>query len=723
VGGGGAGARFLEQVEKELNHNNLSQNDLKHLAEVYLTIVKTSEIKSIWRDRLFKQIWERGDNSVREVLAIPTIVEKLLTYQEKRRVVNWKIEKEIPFEKINKAADLITLRNSVTKTRQLLEEYLPEVSDLRDTLVDEYAQKLLTNPNETDHLFELATSAENIYESKGILLVDLPHHFQNMIKEPWEKMALLELLTGEQNSESLTKKLGDRMGVSAENTKLVLEGLQVRFRESHLIVRTYVLMSLLDDHDGLLSETAMAEQIYQKILGPHYSNKNARTAFEAYIEALPKGEKRVVLSRILAGMIDSPKDSQGFVRRIVDGLKTLGYKGAQFLRAAGLVPKELEPEFEGVFDRAIRPKRNAVINHLRKAFGENLDGIEYIGELLGFGSVNFVQSVDFKNPHGKVEGAVRGMHENVVGQIRNEAEVWDKAISSLEKNADAEIRATGHYLRDALSASMETLKAGGSEVNLTKDRELIAKASPVYQRSKNRTRSGYEIKVIPVLSEFQNKIQPEMQDSTSVHPRVDHVRVDQHEQTQALSRDAMNTELISAYHLGKFDVDGHPGNWLVDKVRNVLWRTDVSQFREVPESKVHQKALQILLKPYLSEYDRRKLVELTSYLFQFENVSPQKVQATFRSLLDSYGLPESNPVRNLYFYRGKLNEELGVESKLRFKPETVWYIQTLARNNIHAEKTGTWTQYYELNKAAGNSTVPTVMNFCLKALFEVTKKK
>jgi hypothetical protein len=704
--------RLIALMEEELGKPNLSEEAVVNLAHAYAAIAEETEVKNLNRDRVFGLVWDRAPESARELLSTPTTVASLLTHQQKRRAVMWRIETEIQPAAVPPAQDLRSVRPGVEKAKQLLERLLPEVSDLRDELVDEIGADLVTNPAETDLLYSLCTNTDNWFENNGLAILDLPEHFQKLFSNNKEKMGFVRFLTGQTTAEQLQQLLGSRMGMPSEMVLLGLKGMEVRFRESNALIRTYVLLAFLDDLKGLLADPQSTEEIYTLLLGEYARNKIVRATMSAYFESIHPTEKRVLIARVLAGMIDNPNSSKGFVRRIVDGLKTLGYKGAQFMLAAGMVPPEMEDEFAGVFDRAIKPRRDRALARIRAAFGQDLPGVRYFGGLLGYGSVNFVLGLDFDDQGQVVEAAFRGQHENVVGQIRNEAQVWTRAIPLLEANGDSDIRLVGNYLRDALDAAMETLKEGGSEVDLASDRDQIRQATPLYRRAPEQTRSGYAIEVVPVLENIQMRVLPAMSSQASIHPRIQVQSIPAHEQALPLAQDALGVEMTAAYEYGIFDLDGHPGNWLVEDRTRTLWRTDVSQLRSATELTADQRSIsRVLLKPFLNSADRRTLVALASSIFRHSGVEIEKLRSEFMKLLQAHGTPESNPIANLYFYRRKLQQTLGGE--IRFTREMVWYIQTVARNRTHIDTIGRWRFYRALNDAAGGSRVSSAVGFAL----------
>ena len=716
---GGFSGESLDAM-KDLIAGGLSQADLKQLAEAYVFLATHSDIRSLQRDEFFEFFWKNANEEIKGILSQQKVVAALVTHRAKRRIFAWRYEHDVLALPAADASDPTSIRPAAQKAYDLLTELFPEVSDLRDALIDETGNDLVTNPAETDLLYALCTRPDNWYESKGLMLLDVPQQMNRMVSTNQEKMAFLRLFTGQITAPQLVDILGDRIGFPKHLLLPVVSLADVRFRESNHLIRTYILMALLDDHDGLLSSPEYTEQVYAMLLGKYAGNKIARAAFDAYFGAVHPSEKQVLIARILAGMVDTDDASKGFVRRIVDGLKTLGYKSAQFARAAGIVPPSMEEEFEGVFDRATKPRRDKVLARLRAAFGRDLDGA-YFGGLLGYGSVNWVVAVDFKVGAARIPAAVRALHDNVAGQIRNEAEVWQRAIPTLEAHADAEVRMLGTFLRDALASGMETLGQGGSEVDLSIDRELIKKAEPVYQTDAEQTRSGYSIQVVPVLTALQARVAAAEQKSVSVHPRISVGSMRGHPRAAALAQDAVDTELHAAYERGKWDLDTHPGNWFVDDTNHILWRSDVSQFRTVEHSadlERQRRLLHLLMKPTLTVHHRHELTVMSPYLFQTEGVAEAAVLNTFKDILETYGTPENNPVSNLYFYRRKLQETLN--APVRFTQQTLWYVQTLARSRMHAEAmggrvAGNLRFFQALGRAGGHPPRRTALNFAVHA--------
>ncbi len=79
----------------------------------------------------------------------------------------------------------------------------------------------------------------------------------------------------------------------------------------------------------------------------------------------------------------------------------MGIKSAQIFRAAGFAPPELHKELDDVFDAASPVRRDLGLKSLRQAFGQELEGVLYFGEALGFGSANHVWHLTMTDPSGR----------------------------------------------------------------------------------------------------------------------------------------------------------------------------------------------------------------------------------------------------------------------------------------------------------------------------------
>ncbi|MEZ4752077.1 MAG: hypothetical protein R3B54_16010 [Bdellovibrionota bacterium] len=267
----------------------------------------------------------------------------LLTHTQKRRVIQWTYETEIEPQRVARATDLTSVRDAVTNTRALLERFLPKMGDLRDALVDEMAEDLVTNPAETDYMFEICTNTDNWYQNEGLALLDLPQHARNMMQRLKEKMLFLNFLTGTATLDEFVEGLGDRIGFPKGDLREMARGMQIRFREANIVIRTYILMSLIDDLEGLLSDAEYSEKVLRLVMGPYADNKIARACMNAYLNALPSGERRVLIARILAGMIDGDDAKRASSAALSMASKVLATRVRSFFERPASFPLNSNP--------------------------------------------------------------------------------------------------------------------------------------------------------------------------------------------------------------------------------------------------------------------------------------------------------------------------------------------------------------------------------------------
>ncbi len=168
------------------------------------------------------------------------------------------------------------------------------------------------------------------------------------------------------------------------------------------------------------------------------------------------------------------------------------------------------------------------------------------------------------------------LRDHIIGQVRNENEVWIATLGDLRKNEHAEVRDFAQKMNQTRLAIVPNLLPGGSEVDFGRDRELHAAASAAY-RVQGR-KSARAISLVPLIPSLQETVAADRQSFTTVMQLIKQERLAKHPDKAALSEDALRTELEALFMKGSFDADGHIGNWLPDKDTPDLYRTDWSLF-------------------------------------------------------------------------------------------------------------------------------------------------
>ena len=221
-----------------------------------------------------------------------------------------------------------------------------------------------------------------------------------------------------------------------------------------------------------MAEPAILEDIHKIILGNKYQEPVVRTLFEAYLEAAPKAEKKVLYAWILSSFVDSPVGTDGVSLKIIlESMGPFGVKAGQFLATSGLLPAEYSRDLKDFLSNALPPDRSRVINDLEEALGSEFRGIVSIDERIGSGSINYVQAVTAEVDGEIFPAVVRVRRDYLEGVVANENDIWEKVVQSLRSSGDSLENTMADIIEEARRQSMSTLSADGPELDLSIERE------------------------------------------------------------------------------------------------------------------------------------------------------------------------------------------------------------------------------------------------------------
>ncbi len=701
--------QVVEGVAEILNQPPLhGRGNEIELAEAFVLASVKSRKSTRQTEEIFEDLWKRGEKlpKLREVLTDEKLLPFLTRHAHRERVVKGILSRElgVSWKPVRNRQAGIALapdnqksqREVVKKSRDLIEKLLTKPSPLRDGILEDLGNALLTNAAETDYLFQHKISLERWESIEGLEALDAPQHIRNMQK-PDEQLALLEYLTQQIDYPEAARRIKIHEWREPEAIEAGLKLTSGNFRDAQPLVRTYVLMSLLDPQKGLLAQAETAERVYEMILGPKASRSVLSEAvFRAYMKALPAPDQRVILAGLVATFTDRPRGASGVsLKSILESLGPIGVKAGQFFRTSGLAPKKYHSELDDLFSQAIPPTRKEVMDRMRRIYGKDLVDVDRIYHLLGSGSINYVVLADIRDPTTGVVRpvAVRFMRDKVIGQIRNEETLWKKVTAELNAHSDPHVRAFSGHVQEALNSSMETLREGGSEVDLIKDRELSLIANQGYGQAHARS-SGYAIEALSFDNLLQMQVPAGEAKTSSILPFVDATEIHDVQDAKKLSQDILDAELRAIFEVGVFDPDGHPKNWLVDAKAKKLYRIDTSQLKrvEATERENLKRVFAFLLQPSPGKADLRAMAPALESIFDTK-VNALALQNSVKQVVGSPGYRnKANPLERIFFLRDKVTEILKsqglIKDDLIFSKQIRWVNMSLSKLNLYRERVG-----------------------------------
>jgi len=666
--------------------------------------------KSPLTDTLFEKLWaaSESDPDFRRNFLDPALVGKLRFAENQKKLALWQLDSTFNVESAARALRSGrapapakgSLRPETPRMRDFIRLQVPERSALRNEIIDHVENKLLTNKEETLFFDEDKATLKNYWQHDGIAAVDLPHAANQAAPSNYERLKFLRYLLG------VSEELPAEAMVPYDLAQLLspreaFSFMRRYFRQADPFVRAWALQPLLDARDGILAEASMRRQVVDIVLGRHAGEPVYRALFEAYMEGLDEDERKVVLGYILAAFVDAPSGEKGAsVKTVLEAMGPFGIKAGQFLRSTGMVGPELRRELDGFFSNALPPSRGEVFERLSEVFGETLEHVAAVLQVVGSGSVNIVVLVDLEDPRtGAVRRAVvRYLRDGVEGRSANENRTWERAIAKLLADPDPAVRRLGPLADEVRAHAFSHLRKGGSELSLGLERSRFQEARAIYRKEGRATRSGFSIDAGEPLWGLQELVPPDLQDVVSVYefiPGVEIADIPDARLRAALAEDIVVDELDALFVKGRFDPDGHPGNWLIDPDGKRLRRIDYAQLDGISptERDALREALAALALPYPDRAAAGVVAERFPLLFE-SRAGLADLESAVADILTAPGLPAADlPHERMFFLRQKLEERYaGGNSKpdaaIRLKPAARSALASLSRVNIYREHIG-----------------------------------
>lgn len=578
-----------------------------------------------------------------------SIFEKVYYQATKIKLAKWQLNQKfyLNLEQVrinagvNKKIGLYQERPIISDIFNYITERFSEANEVTHELVKYVENTLVTTEAETKRLatFRLNTN-DNWVQEKSLMAIDTPQFFDKFISSQQERYKILLYLIGNTDQPPYLSKL--HRTFKEEFAKEQLVQLKRKFVMSDSLLRIYLLQPLLDSTTGLLSEAETTKRVDELVLGEFIKNKVILKIYKSYLKALPESERMAVLGRVFSTRAGSTEKKSSSLKSLLEALGPFGIRVGQFLRTSGMIPADQRKDLDNFFDNALKPERDEVIKKLKTVFGTNITFVEYLGSVIGSGSINYIVLANILDPiTGKSNKVtIQVSRENIGNRIENENAIWEKVSQELMRDSDFSVRQAVTLLNEARAHAFEKLKPGGSELNGRYSRGLYPEANRVYSKSRPIL-GGLAIDVAKPNLQLQKLVSSEFQDSVSIYEYIPNTRffdLPTHVKSKVADM-IVNAELRALFTFGVFDPDGHPGNWLYNADKGRIVRIDFPQLTKIPPNSLAnlKEVFAALTSGSLNNFTIKKLVKNAKLLFTIKSLdwkSFNDVQAIESELLE-----------------------------------------------------------------------------------------
>jgi hypothetical protein len=624
------------------------------------------------RDRLILELWEQSQTHPQSLgyFKDEKLIGALYFDESKRRLSRWQLAERFPLLKNspkNTDRSLLGKFKSRDETQEMmatLTKQFPERSFLRDGTVDWVEERMISTVAENTQFNRLRLNQKNWFTSSNLDFIDVPNLISREMKSSYDRLEMVQFLTGKLEGYPQKKMIDSFNGKQRNEIMRHLDEAKAKFVEANIHSRTYFLLPYLDAQTGVLSEPALVREIEKMLLGNQFEDEVVRSLFSAYLDSVPEAQKKAILSHSLASLVESGADAKLSIKAALEAMGPFGIKAGQFIRSSGLASPEIAKDLDGFLDRAVAPSRKKIIEDLKKIFGKKLAHVESVGELVGSGSINYGFRCEILDPQTQQtrEVLLRVQRDAVEGLVANENKIWTKAVGQLKSSSNFRLQQMADIIEEGRLSSFNTLKSGGSELDLSIERANYSAAREVYAKEGRFTKSGYSIEVSRPLEDLQALVPVELQKSVSIYEYYRAKSWNSIQDPQLLSQlsgDVVDSE-FKALFSGRFDKDGHRGNWLVDVENRRLIRIDYAQLQEVPlgQAQKIKDVLKIVSNPWISSLDAKQLHRNLDALLDVE-AGPKPSVEQYKAVLRSPRFPkDQNPQQRIFFVRQELEEIL-----------------------------------------------------------------
>ena len=599
------------------------------------------------------------------------IVDRLYYDSSKRKYALYQLDQKHKVADIQRALESGEItppevrqeRRIVSEIQETLDKQFPINTHVKDSVLNHIEESIRTSQAETRRLRSSRVNLDNWHEIPELIAVDLPDKINSKLQSSYDRKQLLDYLLGiSDRLPEFIERIYD--GYYRGEARTVLVDFRRRFVQSPPMARSMVIQPMFDKNIGLIAEPEILEEIKKMILGEKYHEPIIRRLFEAYLEAVPAAEQKVIYAYIMSSFVDTPLTSRGAsLRVILEAMGPFGIKAGQFLHTSGLIPNEYSRELKGFLSNILPPDRSRIVSDLEASLGLELRGLVSIDERLGSGSINYVQGVTVQVDGEKIDAVVRIRRDYVEGIVANENDIWIKVIQDLRSSGDPVEYNTADIVEEARKQAFSTLMSEGAELDLSTERNNFDEARQTYGRRILHGRlEGWEVKAAMPQEKLQRLVDPEKQKLFSFYERVNHTPLEQiqdAELREEMAKIIIESELMAIFENGVYDPDGHPGNWLIDFDKKAIVRIDYAQLRFVSEENriAFKKVFSELLRPKPNFSTSNMAMELASLL---ESEKPRsELVAAIMSASEKTGVTFwGDPQAKLFALRNAIQDEL-----------------------------------------------------------------
>ncbi len=651
-------------------------------------------------DQVFDYLLSFRDShpKIRERLLDPALVSKVFFVTTKERLAKWQLSNIRGFNEFlddykAKRAPLPKegeVRPIVREVYKLIAKQFPDRSPSGVGVLQYVEKQLLPNEAETHLLADLRINASNWSKTRGIEYADAPQALAGMITSDPERLKLIKFFIG------VTDEPPSIAGIYPDR---LLFGRR-SFQENGPVFRALTLQSLLDTQTGFLESPESRKELKKVIFGSAIEDPAIMTIFEAYLDVLPKSEKKVFVSAILASY-GQDRPGRVSLKRVLEAGGPLGGKASQDLVTNAVVDEAGRADLMESFDNVLPPIREEVIGQLKEAFGKNYVMIKGIGRVPGSGSLNYVVEAVIFNPKSKRKEtvSVRIQKKNVSNLIEGENSAWVKVWGKLRDHPNPKVRRLMRIIEDRRAAAYKTLNPNGSQLDLKMERDAYELAKRAYQNSDPDPKTGFTVEPVEPKLRLQKLVDKDHQTRVSVYEFVEHTKladIPDPELRRALAAQIMEAELRAIEHRGVFDEDGHIGNWLIDLKKKRLVRVDYAQLHQIKPEQVQsfKTVLGSLMDASAGAQERLEPLILSQFSHIFEtSETPPDLEAVLRSVLREPELQQTlSPFEKLLRIQDRVETHYldhGIKDlRVTLKEEFRAPLASLVRASMFRESTG-----------------------------------
>jgi hypothetical protein len=681
-----------------LLEERIAKEDLQFQLE-YLKGAKASRISSAFRETVYARF-----------------IKSDLPYSEK--LPHLRVVADQDLAKMNECWDKIVFPElkknpegfDATKTAAALKLTYGDFYDAKARKIDVVAQHFKLQPPEIERLETLAFPNED--KGQAYKEVQL---FQAAVKrlfaedEPLlsntEMIETLRWLQGKREeppklihkiSDTITRALRDSRKVELI-TSLILES----FRENPVAVRMAMISDFVSPlHDqslwhpkNLEGRQALVTSLLEGLGKDH--EPLARVLVDSLSEGMDMGREprsHHLAAQLVAGSVQRNSASSDIekARDFFEAKGGLWAKIGQLLGAnPNLIPKESDRRvLQTLNDKAGIPTRKAIFQMLKESMGSEFEKVKQVHEVLGAGSINASFVVEMKSGkrfvarlvkgdpdnlalydkddiqnaakilRGKSESGIRGVDSRLAHSIAGALDEYSALLTdSMQREADL------NFDREAYKILRPDSMAGGArnpygsyygDLNVRVD--LVGEALDVIEYGEGKAKAS-RLMLFPIIHDARKAADPKLQPTP--------------EEVLRAQKAMLRSELEAFFTHGRFDPDGHLGNWLMEvegperKIK--VSRIDTSQALELPKNlrenfKGLIQGLTRRSQPALLTVRKRGDAELLNHFLALidSNVERSRLEKIALEAFDQ--LPRkgenSNPLRFMNDWKAKVQEKL-----------------------------------------------------------------